>query len=221
MSESGRTAVLARIKSATQGTAPAAREVVPGLNAPRPAIKGDVLEAFTRQAEANLMVVRHVSTLAHVPEMVGAITRESNLGNEISVAPALVNLVWPSTLAVRTGPARIDERISVNRASAGIAETGSLVMCSGTTAPAGLTFAPEVSIVVLDAKDVRPYLEDGLAAARAAHDPWPRAVSLVSGPSRTADIAGIVVRPAHGPKKVFLLLVGDVGAQPASPRQTT
>jgi L-lactate dehydrogenase complex protein LldG len=35
----------------------------------------------------------------------------------------------------------------------------------------------------------------------------PRTVNLISGPSRTADIEQTIVRPAHGPKNMHVIIV--------------
>jgi L-lactate dehydrogenase complex protein LldG len=35
----------------------------------------------------------------------------------------------------------------------------------------------------------------------------PRTVNMISGPSRTADIEQTIVRPAHGPKNMHVIIV--------------
>jgi L-lactate dehydrogenase complex protein LldG len=35
----------------------------------------------------------------------------------------------------------------------------------------------------------------------------PRTVNMISGPSRTADIEQTIVRPAHGPKDMHVIIV--------------
>ncbi len=215
-----RTQILATIRSALgrghEGpTAPQRPTDARGANAIRPQAGVDIQAQFEAKARANLFVVHHISDLAEVPSAVADIARGSNTGTDISVAPSLAALSWPPAMTVRSAKARIGEKLAVNRALGAIAETGSLVLCSGDDAPASLTFAPEISVIVLSAGDIVPYLEDGLAEARRRQMPWPRTVNLVSGPSRTADVAGIVVRPAHGPKQVHVLIVGGASGSPA------
>jgi L-lactate dehydrogenase complex protein LldG len=36
----------------------------------------------------------------------------------------------------------------------------------------------------------------------------PRSVNLISGPSRTADIEQTIVRGAHGPRRLHVLILG-------------
>ncbi len=212
MNGSAREEILGRVKRASGGTA--ARESLDAWEqtrpAPvRPAIPGDVTAYFLAKAETNLMSIREIASLADVPSAVVQILARANLAPDISVAPSLRDLPWPATMEVRDAKARIGEKLTVTRAVAAIAETGSVVLCSGDDAPGSLNYAPEVHVIVLDRADITPYLEDGLAKVKATYDPWPRAVNVVSGPSRTADVAGIVVRPAHGPKSVHLLITSS------------
>lgn len=208
-----RGAILSRIRQGlgrAEGAAPGAappEPCTPYLIRARIDADG-VLEQFKVKAAANLFQLHVLSGVDQVPKAVAKIARDHNIGTDVCIAPALAGPGWPTTLSVHTGKARVDEKLSVVCAVAGIAETGTLVLCSGAEAPSSLTFAGETSIVVVRAGDIVPYLEDGLARLKGRADPWPRAVNLVSGPSRTADIAGIVVRPAHGPKAVHVLLIG-------------
>ncbi len=174
----------------------------------RPAMASDFHQQFRAKAEANLMRVRDLASIEDVPRAVADILAESNVAPDISVAPALASLVWPRTMTVRAGKARLDEKITVSLATSGIAETGSVVLCSGAAGPSSLSFAAEVHVIVLARAAIAAYLEDGLKAVSRTQQRWPRAVNVISGPSRTADVAGIVVRPAHGPKAVYLLITG-------------
>jgi L-lactate dehydrogenase complex protein LldG len=50
--------------------------------------------------------------------------------------------------------------------------------------------------------------DDGRASNHAGSYDWPRTVNLISGPSRTADIEQTIVRGAHGPKRLHVMLLG-------------
>lgn len=173
----------------------------------RPAISPATVALFRAKAEANLITIHDLHALEEVPAKVGAILDAAQLPHDISVAPALLGLSWPQAMAVRAQKARIDERLTVSMATAAIAETGSLVLCSGDSGPSSLSYAAEQHVIVLKQEDIAGFLEEGVAKVRVRNSLWPRAVNVISGPSRTADVAGIVVRPAHGPKAVHLLLI--------------
>ena len=50
--------------------------------------------------------------------------------------------------------------------------------------------------------------DDGRASNHAGSYDWPRTVNLISGPSRTADIEQTIVRGAHGPKRLHVVILG-------------
>ena len=53
-----------------------------------------------------------------------------------------------------------------------------------------------------------PDLVSAMALLRKRYDKrWPSALSVITGPSRTADIEKILVLGAHGPKRIALYFV--------------
>ena len=55
-----------------------------------------------------------------------------------------------------------------------------------------------------------PDLKQALAGIRKKYrDNYPSLVTLVSGPSRTADIEKTLVMGAHGPKELYVFLIDD------------
>jgi L-lactate dehydrogenase complex protein LldG len=164
------------------------------------------VERFTAKALANLCGLERLPNPTAVPAAVARILSERG-ERALSIAPALSALPWDqAALTIRAGAGTIEERVSVTDALAGIGETGSLVFCSAADRPAGLNFLPELHIAVLRIDDIVPHMEDVWPKVRAL-PVWPRAVNVVSGPSRTADVAQIIVRPAHGPKALHILLL--------------
>jgi L-lactate dehydrogenase complex protein LldG len=214
MSDSGRENVLARIRAAL-GDRPHPREDVASIEAritqpsvgPRPRLPGDMVEQFIAKSRSNLFTVERVASRDVLPSAVQKLLGETSGTPDISVAPALADLAWPTDWRINYGAGRRIEPLSVTPAAAGIAETGSVVLRSGPSSPTSLNFLPDIHVVVLRTSDIVAHAEDVWARLRAEGGDWPRAVNIVSGPSRTADVGGIVVRPAHGPKSVHLILV--------------
>ena len=62
--------------------------------------------------------------------------------------------------------------------------------------------------MVLQADRVVSGMEEAFVLVRRERNPMPRAVNLISGPSRTGDIEQTIVVGAHGPFRVHILLVG-------------
>lgn len=95
-----------------------------------------------------------------------------------------------------------DAEVGFARAVCGVAETGSLMFAS-SQGDRLTTLVPPVSAVVLKKADIVATLSEALEiAGRYAH----RNVVFVTGPSRTADIEGILVRGVHGPGELWVLL---------------
>ena len=115
------------------------------------------------------------------------------------------------TLEVSTGASDGHQLVSVSHAFAGVAETGTLVMASGPDNPTTLNFLPDTHIVVVDAKDIAGDYETVWARVREKFgiDALPRAINMITGPSRSADIAQILILGAHGPRRLHVLIVGE------------
>ncbi len=87
----------------------------------------------------------------------------------------------------------------------GIAETGSLVVVSGAGRWRQFSIAPAVHIGILRRSDIVLDLLDVLRASRGSA--LPANLVVVTGPSRTADIAQRIVQGVHGPLRLECLLV--------------
>lgn len=214
MSGRGRDGILTRIKAAI-GNRQLSEEERQALErrmenppaGPRPKIDDDRLAQFIAKAEANLFTVETIASLQMLVPTVRKLLPQGSAVADISVAPALANLGWPADWTINYGAGRRIEPMSVTLAAAGIAETGSVVFRSDPQNPTTLNFLPDVHVIVLRTHDIVAHAEDVWARMRAEGKDWPRTVNIISGPSRTADVGGVIVRPAHGPKDVRLILV--------------
>jgi L-lactate dehydrogenase complex protein LldG len=90
-----------------------------------------------------------------------------------------------------------------------ISQTGSILVSSATSGGRGLSILPHVHVVVATLDQIVPTLGDALHQARERHaGHLPSMLSFITGPSRTGDIERILVLGAHGPKELFVILVG-------------
>jgi len=93
---------------------------------------------------------------------------------------------------------------------AALAETGSLVCCSGADHARGHSLVPPVHIAVVRKQDILPDLLDYIAQQEGTSPPdLPSAQALITGPSKTADIEGVLITGVHGPGQVFIMLIED------------
>jgi len=157
--------------------------------------------------------VEHVSDFAAVPGVVARFLRRHNLPLSIRRGEdaALGALPWSNegALEVTVGASDGKQLASVSHAFAAVAETGTLVLTSGSDNPTTLNFLPDTHIVVVDAKDIEPDFESvfGRLRARYGERELPRVVNMITGPSRSADIEQTLILGAHGPRRLLVVIV--------------
>ncbi|MGQ9364861.1 LutC/YkgG family protein [Azospirillum sp. ST 5-10] len=171
---------------------------------------------FVQMATEASATLERLPDLAAVAGAVADHLAAHNLPAELRVAPdPLLDAVpWSArpTLTVSRGPARGGDAVSLTGAAAGIAETGTLLFVSGPEHPTTLNFLPDTHIVVLERRRILATYEDAWDSLRERFPEGPpRAVNLVTGPSRTGDIEQTIQLGAHGPRRLHILLVGDGG----------
>ncbi|MEQ9640752.1 MAG: LUD domain-containing protein [Alphaproteobacteria bacterium] len=181
--------------------------------------RDETVELFVEKAEQVNCTVRRVASADEVPAAVSDYLREHNLPPDVILAPSpsLRTMPWDKEkmLQRREGVPGNDDLVSVTPAFAGVAETGTLVMASGPEHPATLNFLPDHHIVALTASQVHRVYEEAFAAWRKANKKrgrkfeMPRNLNLITGPSRTGDIALKIELGAHGPRSLHILLIED------------
>lgn len=90
----------------------------------------------------------------------------------------------------------------ITDAHAAIAETGSLVLISSPRSARLAHLVPPLHIALLRRTQILPDLLDLQLPS-----PAPAALTIISGPSKTADIEGILITGVHGPAELVVLLV--------------
>ncbi|MBP81515.1 MAG: lactate utilization protein C [Acidiferrobacteraceae bacterium] len=116
---------------------------------------------------------------------------------------------WPQEVVIERRQAQKEDRVAVSEAFAGIAETGTLVMLSGADRPSSHNFLPDDHIIVIDRARVVGLQEDAWTWVRGLPGRGPRAIQLITGPSKTGDIEQTIQYGAHGPRRVHLVVVED------------
>jgi len=168
---------------------------------------GTLDEAFMARvtSPAVAATAERVRRLEDFPAAVARYLIGADLAASVAVQPhpRLLALDWTGIETHAT--LGVDEPVAVGLALGGIAETGSLVFHSGQTTPTRFAFLPMHHIVAVDADRLWSGLEDYAAAF--AGTPQPRNVNLVTGASGTTDIEGTLVRGAHGPGHLHIVLI--------------
>jgi L-lactate dehydrogenase complex protein LldG len=172
------------------------------------------LEAlFTEHLKGQSATVVRVAADSDIPAAVAQWLRGANLPMRVRMGedPRLGDLPWAKepALTLNKGRAAPDDEVGLSHAVAGVAETGTLVLASGSANPVTVNFMPENHVVVVRAKDIVGPYETAFERVRALYGKgaMPRTVNMISGPSRTGDIGGRLVMGAHGPKRMCVIIV--------------
>jgi len=122
--------------------------------------------------------------------------------------PALVPLLAPKlgpefNLSTEFDRTRVDDfAFGITRAAGGIAETGTIILNDTLTSRRLGALTPWVHIAVLPRKLIHRTLTDAVHAL--GDDPN---VIWCTGPSKTADIEGILIEGVHGPGAQIALVI--------------
>jgi len=167
---------------------------------------------FIIAALKNQATVDNIELAEHVPQAIGAYLAGHGLAGPIRLCGDAFLAAMPWNAIAHFNPAAgavmESDGAGVSVALCGIAETGTLMLTSGVNSPSGLNFLPPTHIVVLRAADIVGALEDGWdMLRRISNGQMPRTVNLITGPSRTADIAQTMYMGAHGPKRLHVIVV--------------
>jgi L-lactate dehydrogenase complex protein LldG len=221
---SSRDTVLGRVRHALGKTAtdPAAlAEAQAYLDAhargPAPAFDGDRVLRFIRRASDMESTVDRVGHRDEIPAAVARYLDALELAPAIAMQKSDRGVCWPefadldwvrAGLSVEARPTVGDDRLGITGVFCAIAETGTLVVISGADTPTTTTLLPDTHVAVVAGNRIVDTMEDAFALIRAERGRVPRAINLISGPSRTGDIEQTIVLGAHGPFRVHILVVG-------------
>lgn len=100
--------------------------------------------------------------------------------------------------------------VGITDVHAALAETGTLVCCSDTGHSRGLSLVPSVHLAIVRKSDILPDMFDYWARMKGIpNHQLPSSIAFITGPSKTADIEGELIKGVHGPREVHILLVQD------------
>jgi L-lactate dehydrogenase complex protein LldG len=179
----------------------------------------ELIERFTARCR-RLGVAVHRATPDAVPGTVVALLRASGAGSALvadDLGPerdALVRALGEAGVGLVDGRAAREAdpaEAGVSRAAFAVAETGSLAVVGDALPPRLATMLPPLHVALVDVERLYGTLDQAAAELERLMRPGPggtRYVSLVTGPSRTADVEKTLAVGVHGPRAVQVVLVG-------------
>lgn len=105
---------------------------------------------------------------------------------------------------------QFDVEVGITDVEAALAETGSIIISSGPHLSRGSYLAPPVHIALVRTSQILADLIDYFDGIDGPlNQPNRSATVLISGPSKTADIEGILITGVHGPGEVHVVIIDD------------
>jgi L-lactate utilization protein LutC len=186
--------------------------------------RAELVSTFARELEAVGGRFLGIVTPAEVANRIVTLARELG-ANTVAIGQGLATdmdavgeaLERADFTLVRTIPVADTERaamrarvadagLGVAEADFAIASTGTLAVVSTATRPGSLTLLPPASLVIVQIDRVLTNLAAALDAIGAGGIAANR-MTLITGPSRTADIEKRIVLGVHGPKSLHAIVV--------------
>ncbi|MDR7518324.1 MAG: lactate utilization protein [Armatimonadota bacterium] len=178
---------------------------------PAPRIPADPVVHFIERAQdLGVQVVRTAS----VDEAAGQVAawcgqrgaRRAAVWTDPDLAPIVERLRTRGVEVLSPGAvpeAVADADVGITGADWAVAETATLVLASAPDRPRITSLLPPIHLALLRADRIVPHL----SALFARLDALPSALTLITGPSRSADIGLVPVLGAHGPTEVTVVLL--------------
>lgn len=220
--------LLARLKGALESHPPAAPDSHPSngiaLPAGPTAERAGLVSQFARELEALSAHFIGALTVKEAAAKIAALAvaagmRIAAVGETVSIkmdpfADALASagclVLRPGAVSDEDRPAALEQLarcdLGVVEADCAIASTGTFAVLTTAGRPSSLTLLPPTSVIVAPANRVVPDLAAALSMVGPAALKSQR-LSLVTGPSRTADIEKRIVLGVHGPKVLYGALI--------------
>ena len=186
------------------------------VQGPRPVRADDRVLRFMQRARDMESNVERLAEPAAIPAAVARYLDGLRLAPALAAPKSGAGVCWPEFAALDWAGAGLDiqarpttgnDWLGITGVFCAIAETGTMVLLAGADTPTASALLPDTHVAVVPAGRVVDGMEDAFALIRRERAALPRAVNLISGPSRTGDIEQTIVLGAHGPFRVHILVI--------------
>ncbi len=200
--------MLERIRAAIAGAPAGALPEVPA-----PQIFADPVGLFIERARQVGMLAEPVASIGDAADRAAAWcaerrVRRATVWNTADLRPVIDRVRAAGTEILPPGaPPDVlaSADIGITGAEWGIAETATLVLPTDADRPRLTSLLPSAHLAVIRADRILP----DLPAFFARCGPLPSALTLITGPSRSADIGFVPVLGAHGPMAVAVFVIAN------------
>ncbi|HNX07173.1 MAG TPA: LUD domain-containing protein [Bacteroidales bacterium] len=145
-------------------------------------------------------------------ESISSFAKENKWDNMYCLEPSLQSLLVEAEVPFSSDPDTLTEAVQgITSCEYLISRLGSIMVSSVQASGRRLVVYPDVHIVMAYASQIVPDLPEAFEALfKKYKNNLPSLISVISGPSRTADIEKTLVMGAHGPRDLYLFLIDDI-----------
>jgi L-lactate dehydrogenase complex protein LldG len=218
--EASREALFGRVRKAlgrsATDTSNAEAYIANHAHGPRPRMPDDLVKRFCERATDMASTIERIANEYEIPRAIARYLEALELPQMLAAQRSHAGVCWPELahldwrgagLDIEPRPTQGDDRLGITGTFCAVAETGTLVFVSGADTPTGTALLTDTHIAVVRASRVVSGMEEAFALIRAENGTTPRAINMISGPSRTGDIEQTIVLGAHGPYRVHILVL--------------
>jgi L-lactate dehydrogenase complex protein LldG len=170
----------------------------------------DPLALFSRCFTQQQGEIHTVASINELPGVVADLVTEPT-GMVLDSDPELASLDWggQQSLSLQEWSAVRGGGVAVSRGLCAVAESGTLVCATGRGNPGSINFLADQHVVAVRRNELVRHLDDAWTLLRERLPETPRGLFLLSGPSCTADVGGIMTFGIHGPIRLHAVFVDD------------
>lgn len=221
-SHEAREAIMQSIRSnlaASEGIAHTEHTIVPEYG--EPVLEAEALSPIERFRERLESVGGHCDIVKNEDEAARALSaivtdlQTRNAAKRIALSDALVlsrltRDIAAAEIDVCPAPADLfNYDVGITMAQAAIAETGTLVLEAERERHRLVSLLPPVHIAIIHSRDIVFTIGDALSQLHDEPRQMSRAITFITGPSRTADIELTLTVGVHGPKELHVIVIED------------
>lgn len=148
---------------------------------------------------------------AEFVDILGSVMTENGWKSIHCIDEDLIKILEPSSVKYTSDEAGFDNmKAGLTRCEYLVARLGSVMVSSAHASGRKMNVFPEVHIIYARTSQLVPDLKDALKRIKERYGKnLPSMISMITGPSRTADIEKTLVMGAHGPRDLYVFMVDD------------
>ena len=144
-------------------------------------------------------------------ETLQILVRERKWDNIFALEQKVIDILKKGNIQYISGSENLTSaHVGITNCEYLIARYGSVMVSSGQRSGRRINVFPEAHVVIAYTSQLVPDLKDAFIKMRKRYETRiPSMITVITGPSRTADIEKTLVMGAHGPREVYVILVED------------